>query len=1003
MNLSFSVWRRLPLIGRLLVTASFALLVSGAAMVIVSARKDAQDIQNSLHAALTQELSTLPAILAEPVIVGDFSTVQQTLDQYVQRAQIVKAIYIDTSGQSLSASDQQRPSSIPDWYLSVFKFAQVSGINSVSIGGRDYGELRLTLSPLEPAQHAWSRLLTHLSILLFAVAINFIGIWLVLRFSLRPLKDLTEAVNAIAAGNLHTRLKATATGSPELQYLLDRFNDMAAALMTSKAEMQAAGKRHHALIEAISNTGIMLLVVDSQSRVRYMNPPMIAAFGDMTGKTGLESANINHDPNNSGTASDQPNPYRQLRNLIDNKNTAHYEPALADGRSFDVIAQPYLDTDGSPCILEIIQDVTEKNKIQRQLGDSEKRLAYALTITGEGIWDWNIAANSVSHNEKWGQILGLDDTPEEHSIAFFLKLIHPEDLASVNALVQLAIENNTPYQSEHRMLRPNGEIVWVMDRGEVVERNAAGEALRMIGSITDITQRKLNEVALQQAKEAAEAANIAKSRFLATMSHEIRTPMNGVLGMAQLLLAGSMNQAQTTDAARTILHSGQLLLTLLNDILDLSKVEAGKLTLEDGHVSPTEILHETEALFTENANAKGLKLNTRWNGPTYRHYRGDPHRLQQMLSNFVSNAIKFTNQGEIRIEAVQIERTGASNLLEFSVSDTGIGIPADKQVRLFQAFSQVDDTTTRQFGGTGLGLSIVRSLAQLMGGEVGVDSSEGKGSRFWFRVRLESLQEDSQSHAAADNSTSLQAKTEPARLSGRVLVVEDNHTNQIVIQALLKRMGVESLAVENGQLAVERVMAEAEQINAILMDIQMPVLDGRAAAERIRTWETAHQRPRLPIIALTADAFPEDRRLCLQAGMDDYLSKPVNAHVLATALAQWLPSTPGKIANSAAQVEAKIDSNELDWPAFKTQAEVVLGLLAGAKFTAIKRFTELEALASGTPMAAELALIRPDLAAFRFLPAYASLKQVLDTWLTALPTTALPTTARPDEIGDAAP
>lgn len=421
------------------------------------------------------------------------------------------------------------------------------------------------------------------------------------------------------------------------------------------------------------------------------------------------------------------------------------------------------------------------------------------------------------------------------------------------------------------------------------ERRKAEDAARLqqqFDELQVLNHRLLEQQsALSQARDAAEAASQAKGRFLATMSHEIRTPMNGMLGMAQLLKDPALTAELRADYVDTLLESGRVLLTLLNDILDLAKVEAGKFELHAAPVDPARLVEETRRLYASPAAAKGLQLSATWEGGAA-PVMLDPVRVRQMLGNLVSNAIKFTQAGAVEISGREVSDADGT-AVEFAVTDTGVGIPESEHGRLFQPFTQVDESNTRRFGGSGLGLSIVRQLTALMGGTAGFDSAPGRGSRFWIRLPAERARVAASTAAAETAPVPSDAAEALPALSGRVLVVEDNPVNRKLVSAMLRRAGLEPATAEDGLQAIEAV-ERGDGIDLILMDLQMPVLDGYDATRRIRSLEAQRGLHRLPILALTASAFTETAHRAHDAGMDGFLTKPVLYPELVRSLAPWL-------------------------------------------------------------------------------------------------------------------
>ena len=428
-----------------------------------------------------------------------------------------------------------------------------------------------------------------------------------------------------------------------------------------------------------------------------------------------------------------------------------------DTRYYQSIKKPLRDDQGNLQILVIANDITEVRRAQLRAEASERQLQYALQATGEGVWDWDIDTGIVRHNPRWAEILGLEPGCLSNTVEEFSAHLLDEERPAIMAVVNACLAGQGPYRHEHRMRRRDGVVIWVTDRGDVVEHHPDGRPKRMVGSFADITDRKqaeqeavaarlqaeaLNEEMaqalelLQTVAREAESANQAKSQFLANMSHELRTLLNGIVGMTYALTDTRLDDEQR-DYVQTIEACGANLLAVVNDVLDFAQIDAGQLALDSMDYSPADLVAEALNSVSQRARKKQLVLLPAEIDPDVPpQVHGAPQRLRQVLLHLLANAVKFTHHGQIRLRVGLASYATLNDRLHFEVHDTGIGIAADDLSQLFQPFKQLDSSDTRRYGGTGLGLSIAQRLVQLMGGDMGATSVHGQGSLFWFDIPL---------------------------------------------------------------------------------------------------------------------------------------------------------------------------------------------------------------------------------------------------------------------------
>ena len=899
----FRFWKNWGLISRLMLAVGIAIVAAGGVQTALLVAEGAAEHSARLLRDQAEALAFLAPLVADQALVGDYAAISQMLKNQVKKGEIDRFTWTDKDGKVLIAQDLPDKLDAPGWFARAAAVEHMEQSIDVTAGGVGYGTLRAWMTPVKAQNRLWQQFVKQLQIVAVTLFLMLQFIWLIFRGNLGTLRMLAEGANRFSQGDHAVRIEPE--GAPEVGLAAEAFNNMANNIESLIASLGKSESKNKLLATIVEQSSEAIWTKDLAGTITSWNSGAAAMFG--------------------------------------------YPPAEALGRALNV-------AESTP--------EEEEARMQRLVaGEKFSYDAKAMTRSGTAI-DIQVAVAPL-----------LD------------------------------------------------------------------EINQCIGSIAvarDVTQHKRSEEALRLAREAAESASQAKSSFLARMSHEIRTPMNGVLGMTELLLETGLTSAQR-KYAETVQRSGQNLLGIINDLLYFSKIEAGKLELENVDMDLRRTIEDTVDLLAERAHVKGLELACSIPADVVTHVRGDPLRLGQVLNNLVGNAIKFTEQGSVVIRVAGLEETAQNVTMRFEVTDTGAGISAAAQSRIFEEFAQADGSTTRKHGGSGLGLAISRQLVEMMGGNIHVESALGAGSTFWFTSRFEKQEAqharvapmgmltgvralvvesgvinrgilqaqmgnwgmniqvaatleqsiDLLAQAAARNAPydiaiidlglpgmdalglarAIRARadakvrlvmlthrqvdiksardagidacldkpvrqtvlyeclvnvmagqpqqavapavreplnTAPAGIRGNILLVEDNLINQQVALGILQIQGYGVTLANDGREAVD---AYAQGVfDLILMDCHMPEMDGFEATREIRRRERSSIGKRVPIVALTANAMAHDREDCLNAGMDDHLSKPFSMLTMQAMLDRWIPqaaSTPAQAAEPAARPPAK--------------------------------------------------------------------------------------------------
>ncbi|MBL8470983.1 MAG: response regulator [Rhodocyclaceae bacterium] len=869
----------------------------------IQAIEDAQVAAGTLSEVVAQTVS-------DSVVIGDYDTVKRTLDKAMFGSRFESAAYIDLRGGSVRVERDLPLAVVPPAWLTERIAARLYEVNrNISVGGRDYGILRLTFDADVVAADLWVLLRASLLGALASLIGGLVLIRIPLARWLGNLDRLRQYESEIEAGTMDVRQVLADDAPIEIRRTFELFNRAATSL---QQEREQAAVTLAAIADGV-------LTTDCEGSVVYANPAATRIFGEP--EESLRGRNVRDLLPAMGGSDGEALPLAEWTALrvdvhADSKRMvldtslapifgrdtrlAGFVLACRDvTKSFQLEEQLRVQLNARETALNALRDVLRGMLPADQFADTGgddieavSRLIGTLVREREAsrraLDNQQFALDQhaiVSVTDRNGRIIYANDRFSDISGYSREELLGRDHRVLKSGLhppefyenMWQAISHGEVWRGEICNRSKGGSLHWM--RATIVPfQGADGRPEQYIAIRTDITERKKTEDALQKAKEAAELANRAKSDFLANMSHEIRTPMNAVIGMTELVLDTELSSEQR-EHLNIVKSSAESLLTVINDILDFSRIEAGKLSVECVDFDFGRTLSDTLRGLAIDARSKNLELLSDIESRMPRRVRGDPTRLRQILVNLVGNALKFTERGEVVVRVRLLERGANQALVQLSVADTGIGIPRAKQEQIFDAFTQADTSTTRKYGGTGLGLTITRKLVQLMGGRIWLESEPGKGSTFHFTVRL------------GTDAVGAVVSVVPAQLAGkRVLVVDDNAANREILCARLDEWGLQSTAVAAPEAALEAAQSSPDRYECALLDAVMPGMDGYVLAERMQAPEFDGRRPRIIVLSSAGPALDAERAAA--SGIAESLNKPIAADELLAALCRVFEADP---------------------------------------------------------------------------------------------------------------